>query len=341
MPQFATALAAVVLARAPQEASLPSSVVVATVRSAAMTSAKPKDSDLSSLAKLEEWASASGMELRLEGSLVTAWPRGLFGLRAELELAEGIVEVLGSLEERGRVKVSELPGRLRADVERKLLVEHPSSGIPPASVEDVEVTFGLHGWFELTDGGKSVWASASVSADTRAFVPARYAPLPKDEAAKERPQPAPRFEAVPGITVDLAWQSGKEPSVREKVAFADEAMDGFAKEVRQASDAVRAAYAAIFAAVANESAEFVRDALTRDVGTTADLPGDVRNVMRERFVLSFRRHGFRDAEEAGSYFDRASVSRRRARLSLEYQEETRLGRVGVSSEFSGPFTPRG
>ncbi|MGE0002740.1 MAG: hypothetical protein AB7T05_11805, partial [Fimbriimonadaceae bacterium] len=290
---------------------------------------------------LRNWAEAHGLEVRQEGDGFIAWPRSLFGLRAELEHIEGIVATLGTIRREGRVKVGALSGRLRQEVESAIAWAGPYTADRPASIDDADVTFSIHGWYELSKGSKSLWVAASAVNRASGFTPVRYPMLEPGATRKPVPAPPPRFDSVPAIVVDLAWPEGREPGIRDKVSFAGRAADQFAAAVEEASDAIRDGYLAFFAGIENSGKTIQLQALTGDMQTTSDLPGTVGKLLRDKLVEGFERHGFKTAAEAEAFFTGASVGRRRAKVSLEFETVSHLGKVGVSTEFSGPFTPRG
>lgn len=252
---------------------------LAVVRDASAGPVLPGARSLSSPRELAEWAEEHGLAVAPGDSGTIAWPKALFGLTAELALAQGVADAMATVRTAGYIRGDRLEGRLREEVERNLALHSPPGTAQPPSLAESDFSFGLHGWFELEADGRSIWASASFPATNATLRAVRYERAAPGGAELRRPPVERRFAELPGVAVDLAWPPGKEPSVREKAALVAEAALAFAEEVRRVSDAIRGAYDSVMRGLDHPSDRDLTEGLLKDCRTTADLPNNVRKVL--------------------------------------------------------------
>ncbi|MCC6402742.1 MAG: hypothetical protein IT207_01905 [Fimbriimonadaceae bacterium] len=335
-------LAAVALAGSSERAQPARGRTAPAVLAAVVSASNQARPDLGRIGPETDWdkvAKTAQLHVSRDERLLVLWPSSLFGMAAERELVRGFVSLIEELRRSGKVPGSGLPGPLAAGAEDAVAMATPFNFEPPSSIADMDFSFGVHGWYRLTDGTKSVWLMADRPSDTDRLR-AGACSVPRNPKSAPRDATPPRFEALPGIRVDLLWEEGREPGIREKVELASLATELFQIEVTQASDEIRAGYARFFRELDGASSQFQRDALTGDQKSVSDLPPDVQRTLHERLALGFERHGFGSLLDAEKFFSKASIGDRRARVSIEFSIETPKGKQGFSGEFSGPFTPR-
>ncbi|MCC6404347.1 MAG: hypothetical protein IT207_10100 [Fimbriimonadaceae bacterium] len=289
---------------------------------------------------LEEWGAKHSFGVESYGGLWVAFPSDLCGVQAEADRTAELLQWVRAAGQNGAMQGSVLAGNLRKDVEGHVAWSASSSNEPPA-VDAMEFGLGVNGWFQLESGGKAVWVPAILSRAGKELKAGACSPLEKGKERTLPDHPALSFDAFPSVTVEIASAPGLSPSVRDRSEAAARAMESFRSAVVRASDSVRSAYTSLLAAADDPGSGQVKEGLFADASRATDLPPAVANRLREEMLHGFERFGFASAEEAGRFFDRAEIGDRKARLTLQYQLEIKGREIGVSTEFSGPFTPKG
>ncbi|MGE0002623.1 MAG: hypothetical protein AB7T05_11200 [Fimbriimonadaceae bacterium] len=205
----------------------------------------------------------------------------------------------------------------------------------------MDFAVGLNGWFQLSDGNRSVWIvvdQASVSGGLR---PGICKSRDKADPREVAPGPKLKFDAFASVTVDLHLRPGTSLTVRERTEAASLALEQFREATVAASDAIRSNYQALYRSAAVGSNEGIRQALDSDALRATDLPSPVAQRLRKRLESQFESFGFRSGDDANAFFNNADIANRRAKLTIQFRLEQRGKVSGYSMEFSGPFTPRG
>jgi hypothetical protein len=318
---------------------LPERIVVAVVRpTGGERVAAPASWSRTSI---EEWAKGHQLVIQGEAPVYLAFPEQLCGLRHELQLAVGAAQWARTGSQHGILAGDRIPASFRGQVEASLLMSSRTDERPTADVETMDFSIGVNGWFQLGAGEKTVWVVVDHSGPEQGLRPGKAERL---KAGEPYQRPSPdwlRIDAFESVTVDVLASQGYSPSVRERVGASAAALEAFHSAVVEASDEIRRAYAEVYASLADKESARIKAALASDALKASDLPSDVARRIRERLVAGFARYGFTSPEQAASFFDRADVRTRRARLALQYRLERGGRAVGQSGEFSGPFTPRG
>lgn len=334
---FAPALALLALSANPARQSGEHRLIAVVRYESGATTAAPKTWDRDGI---ELWAREAGLVVSFESNIWTAYPADLCGLRQEHERLSDLVAWAGASKLDRVLDGALVPSRLAESVANVVASGIRRSDAPP-EVSTMDFSLGVHGWFQLSDGTKSVWLMAETSDRPDLLRSGKCSPLPPG-ASRVAPQPSGlEFNAFRTVSVDLLEPAGLQASVRDRADAARSAMDRFHEAVVEASEAIRSAYQALYSLSRPGAASPVRDALGSEAAKAGDLPGAVATVLRGRLTSGYSQYGFASAEEADRFFAVATLQSKRARLALEYVVEDQRGRKGASAEFSGPFTPRG